>query len=162
MSTGSLLTPTACSDCVSVRRFCAMNTRRGGTARPRPASARRENGLSSYPRCARRRGEYGCDWPTHARRTDAPVVVWDLRGSHVRNSPRGIASPVFRSSTALSSVEARLRGARLAPRSAVGQHRHGVAASRFIPLRVHRFAGWTVPVTSLTGFALRPRSSIPW
>jgi hypothetical protein len=25
-----------------------------------------------------------------------PVVAWDLRGSHSRNSPRGIASPVFR------------------------------------------------------------------
>jgi hypothetical protein len=39
---------------------------------------------------------------THARRTDAPVVAWDLRGSHVGNSPRRIAPPVFRLRLALA------------------------------------------------------------
>ena len=46
-----------------------------------------ENRRGSYSRCARRHGEYGCAWATDARRTDAPVVTWDLRGSHRPNSP---------------------------------------------------------------------------
>ena len=70
-------------------------TRRTGTGRPRPASAVRKNRRGSYPRSARSRGEYGCAWATDVRRTDAPVVVWDLRGSQRPNSPRGIAAPVF-------------------------------------------------------------------
>src|SRR5688572_12800971 len=73
----------------------------------RPASARRETGLRSNPRSARARGEYGCAWTTDVKRTDAPVVVWDLRGSQGPNSPRRIAPAGFR-----------LRGARLAPRAA--------------------------------------------
>ena len=85
-------------------------------------SARRENGLRSYSRCARCRGEYGCTWATHVRRTDAPVVTWDLRGSQRPNSPRGIASPVFR--LRRNSDPARLRSARPAPRASAVQHRH--------------------------------------
>jgi len=50
--------------------------------RPCPAEApfrEPENGLRSYSRCARSRGEYGCAWATNARRTDAPVVVRSTR-----------------------------------------------------------------------------------
>ena len=88
-----------------------------------------------------------------------------MYGTRRAESLRPFSGPSTSRRTALSSVEARLRGARLAPRSAVGQHRHGVAASRFISSRFitlrHRFAGWTMPVTSLTGFAFVHRS-IPW
>src|SRR6187401_3630313 len=39
-------------------------TRRAGTRRPRPHSAGRESRLGSYPRCARRRGEWRVEMPT--------------------------------------------------------------------------------------------------
>ena len=63
--------------------------------RPRPYSAGREN-VSVIPSLRSTPRRCGCVRPTDVRRTDAPVVVLGSRGSHRPNSPRGIASPVFR------------------------------------------------------------------
>ena len=94
-------------------------TRRAGPARRRPASASRENGLSSYSRSARSRGEYGCGWATCAKRTDAPVVAWiyadHSHGTRRVESLRPFSGPSTSLRTALSSAEARLT--RRAPRS---------------------------------------------
>ncbi len=56
-------------------------------------------------------------WAIDVRRTDAPVVVWDLRGSQRPNSPRGIATPVFplRCASLIRRAKRRLRGAWPAP-----------------------------------------------
>jgi hypothetical protein len=68
-------------------------------------------------------------WTADARRTEASVVVWDLRGSQVPNSPRGIASPVFR-----------LRGSRLASRAAAAHYRHYARRHRIIDCGYQPFA----------------------
>ena len=108
-------------------------TRRGGTGRPRPASAVRKTVAAHTLADARSRGEYGCAWATDVRRTDAPVVVWDLRGSQGPNSPRGIAAPVFplRCASLIRRTKRRLRSAWPAPdgRGRPAPARRGRAAS---------------------------------
>jgi len=91
-----------------------------------------ENRRGSYSRFARRLGEYGCAWATDVRRTDAPVVSWDLRGSHRPNSPRGIAAPVFllrcASLQSSRSLTPPVRGP--LQTAAAAQHRHGTGGQR--------------------------------
>ena len=102
-------------------------TRRGGTGRPRPASAVRKTVAARTLADARPRGEYGCAWATDVRRTDAPVVVWDLRGSQRPNSPRGIAAPVFLLRWASLIGRTKRGSAARGPlqTAAAAQHRHG-------------------------------------
>ena len=62
------------------------------------------------------------------RFTDAPMVAWDLRGSHSPNSPRGIASPVFRQCARRRRKSAARRCSALLHTSAASQRRHGPRA----------------------------------
>ena len=61
---------------------------RAGTGRPRPASAVRKTVAARTLAALAVAASKGCTWATDARRTDAPVVAWDLRGSQRPNSPR--------------------------------------------------------------------------
>ena len=65
-------------------------------------------------RSSRSRGDYGCPWATHVRRTDAPVIPWDLRGSHSRSRRAENAAPGSRDG--LTAAESAFGAMRQGPR----------------------------------------------
>ena len=112
---------------------------RAGAGRPRPASAGRKTVAARTLAALVVAASKGGTWATDARRTDAPVVAWDLRGSQRPNSPRGIAAPVFllRVSASVASRRQRDSAARGPLQTgAAGQHRHGAGGQRVILRRV--------------------------
>ena len=102
-----------------------------GTVRPRPTARGGRRSSLGTSRFARYRGEYGCAWATAVRRTDVPVLAWDLRGSHGPNSPRGIAPARFPAPPPRASCEGRLTLCVASLRgTSAGQHRHCARGSR--------------------------------
>ena len=94
---------------------------------PRWLAPHRMPGNRSRLELWRSRGEYGCGWMTHVRRTGCAGRAVDRRGSQRPNSPRGIGARAFRLRTAAACSASRPPASPLALRSG---RANGVASPR--------------------------------